>query len=200
MHTAEQEERMAASVHRLKVTLRSVKPPIWRRIEVASDVTLAELSDLLECAMGWLGGHLHAFEAGGITYERPDPDDGFSRHAEDETEHRLGDVLTASGAKMRWDYDFGDGWQHDVVVEAIAPLDPSVDYPRCVTGRRACPPEDCGGPWGFGELLEAITDPAHPRHDELIEWLPDGYDSDRFDADEATQDMRAPRPLAEDWW
>jgi hypothetical protein len=108
-----------ATVHRLKVTLRSVKPPIWRRIEVASDVALAELSDLLEGAMGWLGGHLHAFEADGVTYERPDPDGGSFRRSRDEAEHRLGDVLSEVGAKMRWDYDFGDGWQHDVVVEAI---------------------------------------------------------------------------------
>lgn len=189
-----------STVHRLKVTLRSVKPPIWRRIEIASDVTLAALSDLLEGAMGWMGGHLHAFEAHGVTYERPDPDEGLSRRAQDENEHRLGDVLTEVGAKMRWDYDFGDGWQHDVVVETIVPHVPSVEYPRCVTGRRACPPEDCGGPWGFHELLDAIADPSHPRHEELTEWLPIGYDPEEFDPDEATDDMRAPRPFADDMW
>jgi hypothetical protein len=189
-----------ATAHRLKVTLRSVKPPIWRRIEVESNVTLAALSDLLEGAMGWMGGHLHAFEAHGVTYERPDPDEGLSRRAKDENEHRLGDVLTEVGAKMRWDYDFGDGWQHNVVVEAIEPLVPSVEYPRCVTGRRACPPEDCGGPWGFQELLEAIADPAHPRYKELIEWLPIDYRLEEFDPDEATDDMRAARPFADDVW
>ena len=191
---------MTATMHRLKVTLRSVKPPIWRRIEVASDQSLAELSDLLEAAMGWMGGHLHAFEADGVTYERLDPEEGLSRRAEDESEHRLGVVLGEVGAKLRWDYDFGDGWQHNVVVEAIEPLDPAVEYPRCVTGRRACPPEDCGGPWGFEELLEAIADPAHPRHDELTEWLPPGYDPAEFDPEQATEDMRSPRPLADDWW
>lgn len=191
---------MTATVHRLKITLRSVKPPIWRRIEVPSDVSLADLSDLLEASMGWMGGHLHAFEADGVTYERPDPEDGLSRRAKDESEHRLDVVLGEVGAKMRWDYDFGDGWQHNVVVEAIEPLDPAVEYPRCITGRRACPPEDCGGPWGFEELLEAIADPTHPRHDELTEWLPPGYEPAEFDAEQATQDMRAPRPLADDWW
>ena len=88
---------MTATVHRLKVTLRSVKPPIWRRIEVTSDVSLAELSDLLEAAMGWMGGHLHAFEADGVTYERQDPEEGLSRRAEDESEHRLGVVLGEVG-------------------------------------------------------------------------------------------------------
>lgn len=190
---------MTATVHRLKVTLRSVKPPIWRRVEVASTVTLAELSDLLEGAMGWMGGHLHAFEADGVTYERPDPDGWSFRRSEDGAKHPLGEVLTEAGAKMRWDYDFGDGWQHNVVVEAIEPLDPSVEYPRCITGRRACPPEDCGGPWGFQELLEAIAVPAHPRHFELTEWMPDEYVPERFDPDDATDDMRAPRPIADDW-
>ena len=191
---------MTATLHRLKVTLRSVKPPIWRRIEVASDVSLAELSGLVEAAMGWMGGHLHAFEADGIIYERPVPDGWSFRRTEDEAKHRLGTVLGKVGAKMRWDYDFGDGWQHNVVVEAIEPLDPAVEYPRCIAGRRACPPEDCGGPWGFEEILEAIADHAHPRHDELAEWLPLGYDPAEFDADQATEDMRAPRPLADDWW
>ena len=147
------------SVHRLKVTLRSVKPPVWRRIAVPSDLTLGELSPLLEAAMGWLGGHLHLFDVAGMTYGTPDPDWGTDDL--DEGRFRLGDVLPTVGSRMRWDYDFGDGWQHNVVVEAIESLAPSVEYPRCVTGRRACPPEDCGGPWGFQELLEANADPAH---------------------------------------
>lgn len=187
------------TVHRLKVTLRSVKPPIWRRIEIDSEVSLAELSDLLEAAMGWLGGHLHAFEANGVTYESPDPDDGLFRGSKDESDHTLSDVLAEVGTKMRWDYDFGDGWQHAVEVEAIEPADASITYPRCTGGRRACPPDDCGGPWGFEELLEAIADPAHPRHDELTEWLPPGYDPAHFEPDEATEDMRTPRPLADEW-
>ncbi len=189
-----------ATVHRLEVTLRSVKPPVWRRIEVDSDTALDELSDLVEAAMGWLGGHLHAFEVDGVVYERADPEEGLSRRARDESEHQLGDVLAETGAKMRWDYDFGDGWQHDVVVEAIEPADPDAAYPRCVGGSRACPPEDCGGPWGYEELLEAIGDTGHRRHRELTEWLPPDWDPADFDPHEATQDMLAPRPLGDDWW
>lgn len=135
-----------------------------------------------------------------MTYERPDPNGWSFRHSEDDAKHRLGEVLTEVGATMRSDYDFGDGWQHNVVVEAIEPLDPSLGCPRCVIGRRACPPEDCGGPWGFQEMLEAIADPAHPRHEELTEWLPIDYDPEEFDPDEATDDMRAPRPFADDVW
>jgi len=189
---------MIPTVHTLKVTLRGLRPPIWRRIEVASDVTLAELSSLLEAAMGWFGGHLHGFDVDGVIYQ-PSPLDGPSFvDTRNEADHRLSEVLPTIKSKMRWDYDFGDGWQHNVVVEAIEPADDTVDYPRCIGGRRACPPEDCGGVWGFGDLLDAIDDPAHPRHDELNDWLPLGYDPTHFDADEVTEDMHAPRPLL-DW-
>lgn len=189
----------AKTVHRLKVTLRQVKPPIWRRIEVPSDIKLSDLSDVLEAAMGWYGGHLHAFEAGGVVYEPPDPEGfSFGRRPVDERKARLGEVIPVVGSKMRWDYDFGDGWEHDVLVEAIAPRQAEVTYPICLTGKRACPPEDCGGPWSYGDLLAVLADPAHPEHDELVEWLPPGFNPAEFDAGEATVDMREVRPL-EGW-
>ncbi len=191
---------MSTTVHRLKVSLATVKPPVWRRIEVASDVTLAELSNLLEAAMGWLGGHLHSFDVDGVNYERPDPDEGLYPGARNEADHQLGDALTEIGAKMRWDYDFGDGWRHTIGLEAIEAVDPAINYPRCFAGRRACPPDDCGGPSGFSDLIDAIADPTHPRHNELTEWLPPGYDPAHFDPDEATDDMQAPRPLTDDWF
>ena len=186
----------ARTVHRLKVTLRQVKPPIWRRIEVPSEIKLSDLSDALEAAMGWYGGHLHAFQAGGVTYELPDPDGfGFGQRAVDERKARLGEVLPTVGSKMRWDYDFGDGWEHDVLVEAVEPRRSDAIYPMCVAGKRACPPEDCGGPWGYGNLLEALADPSHLEHDDLTEWAPPGFDPEAFDAGEATEAMRSSRPL-----
>ncbi len=172
---------------------------MWRRIEVRSDVALDEFSGLLEAAMGWWGHHLHSFEADGAVYERPDPDDWLRRETHDESEHQLGDVLGDVGAKMCWDYDFGDGWQHDIEVEAIEAADPGATYPRCVAGRRACPPEDCGGPWGYAELLGAIADERHPRHVELVEWLPAGWDPAHFDPAESTRSMLTRRPFADDW-
>lgn len=184
------------SVHRLKVTLRGVKPPVWRRIVVYSDCTLGELAPLLEASMGWLGGHLHLFDVGGTRYGTPDPDwDTADLH---EGRFRLGDVLPSVGSKMRWEYDFGDGWEHDVVVEAIGPPEAGVRYPRCLAGRRACPPEDCGGPWGYEELLQALADPGNPDHAELREWAPPDFDPVQFDPVEATLAMHLPRPL-EGW-
>lgn len=180
---------------RLKVTLRQIKPPVWRRIEVPSNMRLSELAPVLEATMGWLGGHLHSFEAGGELYELPDEDDfGFPRAA-DERKFRLVGVLPAVKSKMLWSYDFGDGWKHDVVVEAIEARRTDVVYPVCIAGKRACPPEDCGGPWGYGDLLAALNDPAHEEHELLTEWAPPGFDADAFDIEEATRTMRSPRPL-----
>ena len=191
------------SVHQLKVTLRGVRPPVWRRIVVASDTPLSELAIVLEAAMGWMGGHLHAFDAGAVVYEHLDPDNDFGggfRRTVDERTVTVADVAATPGSKLRWDYDFGDGWQHNIVVEAILPADPTIAVPACVGGRRACPPEDCGGPWGYADLLDALADPDHERHDELPEWLPPGFDPAAFDADEATEAMRHPQPLLDDWF
>lgn len=183
------------TVHRLKVTLRQVKPPVWRRIEVASNIKLSELSGVLEAAMGWLGGHLHAFEADGVLFEIPDGESFGFRRTRDERKARLGEVLPAVKSKMRWDYDFGDGWEHDVVVEAIEPMKSDATYPVCIAGKRTCPHDDCGGPWGYGNLLAAISDPTHEEHEELSEWLPPGFDAEAFDIVEATEMMRSTRPL-----
>ena len=104
-------------------------------------------------------------------------------------------MLPGVKSKMRWDYDFGDGWQHDVVVEAIEPARSDVKHPVCLTGKRACPPEDCGGPWGYANLLAALRDPTHEDHEELTEWVGIEFDPENFDADEVTEDMRLARPV-----
>jgi len=180
------------TVHQLKITLRNVKPPVWRRIVVRSDTTLAELAAVLEAAMGWLGSHLHVFEVGRTRYGMLDPD--WDTDDLDESKFRLGGVLSDVGSKMRWDYDFGDGWEHEVLVEAIDPPEPEVDYPICVTGRRACPPEDCGGPWGYEELVNVLADPNQPDPNEIREWISE-FDPTEFDVGETTAAMRSPRPL-----
>jgi hypothetical protein len=185
------------TVHRLKVTLLQVKPPVWRRIEVPSETKLSALAGVLEATMGWLGGHLHAFEVGGVFYEIPSGESFGSRRTVDERKVQLGEVLPSVKSKMRWDYDFGDGWEHDVVVEAIEPRRVGVAYPVCRAGRRACPPDDCGGPWGYADLLAALADPTHEQHEELSEWAPPGFDPGAFDVEEATEMMRSARTPGE---
>ncbi len=181
---------MTKSVHQLKITLRGVRPPVWRRIVVDSAVTLSDLAPKMEAAMGWLGSHLHAFEADGESYAMPNPE--WLGDSHDETKFRLEQVLPSEGSKMQWDYDFGDGWEHDVIVEEIGPPEPDVTYPVCVKGRRAGPPEDCGGPRGYSELLEVIGNPDLDDPMELREWAPD-FDPEYFDPEEATEAMRSAR-------
>jgi len=183
----------ARTVHRLKISLREVKPAVWRRIEVPSEMKLSKLAATLEAAMGWQGGHLHAFVVGRQRYGVPDPD--WPSGELDERKVTVAEVLPFVKAKLRWEYDFGDGWEHDVVVEAIEPRQEKTRYPVCRAGQRACPPDDCGGPGGYEDLLEALADLNHPSHDELAEWVPPGFDPERFDLDETNAALRSPRPL-----
>lgn len=193
------------TVHRPKITLRSVKPPVWRRIDVASDTNLSDLAPMLIGAMGWMGYHLHEFE----TRDRrrfgvPDPDDDFGVDLgpplEDSSKFQISDVLGEGGAKVRFDYDFGDGWEHDVVPKTIETADPDTEYPGCAEGRRACPPEDCGGPAGYEDFLQALSDPTHQWHAEVTEWLGGTeFNPSAFDAAEATEIMRLPPEPLEDW-
>lgn len=143
--------------------------------------------------MGWLGGHLHVLDVDGTRYGVPDLDWGMDDH--DENRFWLGNVLPRVGIKMRWDYDFGDRWEHDVLVEAISPPQRGVECPVRLAGRRACPPEDCGSPWSCSDLLEAVANPDHPEHEELQDWLPPGFDPARFDIEETSTAMRSPRSL-----
>lgn len=144
---------------------------------------------------GWLGGHLHAYEADRTIYELPDGESGFGRRRTlDERKVRLNKVIPKVGSKMRFDYDFGDGWSHDITVEAVESAQPNVEYPRCVTGRRACPPDDCGGPSGYGELLDILATPTHPERVERVEWLGGLYDPEAFDPIETTEAMQNAEP------
>ncbi|MHB1500590.1 MAG: plasmid pRiA4b ORF-3 family protein [Candidatus Dormibacteria bacterium] len=169
------------SIHQLKVTLRHVSPPVWRRIQVPSNASLGELHFILQTAMGWDDDHLHLFSVRGAEYADGRVEDPWGVSSpKNEDRARLALVAPAR-TRLRYEYDFGDGWEHDLVVERVFPAEPGVTYPRCVTGRRACPPEDCGGPAGYADLLEALTEPANPRHQELLDWFEDGFDPEAFD-------------------
>ena len=179
MGTTQRAPAVPASVHQLEVTLQGIRPPIWRRLRVPSDATLARLHGILQAAMGWEDAHLHRFRVGGTTYG----DRVFLGGVVDRGERtaRLGQVAPRAGDELAYEYDFGDGWEHALVVKAVLPPEPGVRYPVCVAGKRACPPEDCGGAWGYGELLDAIGDPGHPAHAELVAWLGGPFDPEAFD-------------------
>jgi hypothetical protein len=166
-------------IYQLKVTLRGIQPPIWRRLQVASDITLYELHRLLQVAMGWMDCHLHEFARGHTLYGTSDREFGIARLPEKKI--RLLDVLFRPRDKMTYQYDFGDSWEHNIVLERILKPSAETSHPICLAGERACPPEDCGGIPGYYELLEALADTEHPEHDHLMEWTGGGFDPERFD-------------------
>jgi hypothetical protein len=171
------------AVYQVKISLRGARPPIWRRLRLPAGITLSQLHDVIQAAFGWTDSHLHAFEVGGRSYSRPEFGlDEYQGRFADEARARLGKVLPATGGRLRYTYDFGDGWEHDLVVEEILPPD-GVPHAVCVAGRRAGPPEDCGGVWGYAELLEILADPSHPEHAERADWLGDLSDPAAFEKD-----------------
>ncbi|WP_218125655.1 plasmid pRiA4b ORF-3 family protein [Sinosporangium album] len=168
--------RTAPTVHRIKVTLAGSRPPIWRRVEVPSAITLRGLHDVLQAAFGWEDYHLWAFESPLARYGIADPELEIA----DAAAKRLDQVALAQHDRLGYTYDFGDNWEHTIVVEAVTPAEPGIAYPRCLTGRRACPPEDCGGIWGYNYLLEILADPKHEEHGDRLAWLGLGS-ADQFD-------------------
>jgi hypothetical protein len=163
-------------IYQLKITLKDIRPPIWRRILVA-DVSLEELHEIIQVAMGWENYHLYDFAFGSTRYT--DPRGMEDLDMEDASRARLG-TLVKEKSRFTYTYDFGDDWRHEILVEKILPADTSREVPSCVDGKRACPPEDCGGPWGYGDFVEAIGDPGNERHEELREWAGD-FDPEAFD-------------------
>lgn len=145
----------AASAFQLKVTLLDTKPPIWRRILVDGSISLDGLHEVIQAGFGWWNCRLHEFEIGRTRYGIPDPDWDFGPTTVDERTVRL-DAVAAAGSPFHYTYDFGDDWRHKVVVEKVGPVEPGTAVPACVGGRRACPPEDCCGPWGYQDLLESL--------------------------------------------
>lgn len=176
----------APQVYQLKITLKHVKPPVWRRVVVPDDVTLAQLHGVVQTAMGWSDTHLHEWELDGVRFGDPvdlDDDDLASE------EVRLAEIA-AEGTRLRYTYDFGDDWEHQVLVEKVRPPLVGEPLPACTGGRRGCPPEDVGGPWGYDDFLEAYGDPGNPEHADLREWAGPFFDPEAFDAAEVTEMLR----------
>jgi Plasmid pRiA4b ORF-3-like protein len=181
----------AAPVCQLKITLKDSRPPVWRRVLVAGDTPLARLHRILQVTMGWEDCHLHQFTIHGRDYGVPNRDLGpFGRRIENEKNAKLMSIVYGEKDRFIYEYDFGDSWTHQIVVEKIAPREAGKPYPVCVAGARACPPEDCGGVWGYMNFLEAINDPKHPEHDNMIEWIGGGVDPEAFNMDGINQRLR----------
>jgi hypothetical protein len=171
--------RTALTVHILRVTLLDVSPPVWRLIRVPSAITLGGLHVIVQTAMGWEDRHLHEWRIGDRSFGPPDEED-WGEGMDDESTALLADVAPADSI-LRYDYDLGDGWEHLVEVEAVEPYDATVPPVAVLDGARAAPPEDCGGPPGYEHLLDALSDPSDPEHDEMVAWVGDRFDPEEFD-------------------
>ena len=185
-------------IYQIKVTLLGTDLPIWRRLRVPANLTPETLHDVLQLAMGWEDCHIHDFRIGQQRFGTPDPMErefGGPRTASERTA-RLFQVLGRAGIKAVYTYDFGDSWEHKIVVEKRLAPEPGRAYPVCLAGERHGPPKDCGGIPGFYNLLEAISDPGHEQHEELLDWLGDGFDPEAFSVDEVNRRLV---PIQR-WW
>lgn len=172
--------------YQVRVSLFDIEPEVWRRIIVPADIKLGKLSLVIQAAMGWTNSHLHQFKVGPVRYS--DPRFELEIDHEDETKVRLQHIVPISPGSFIYEYDFGDSWNHVVVVEEEWPAEiDERELPCCVNGARACPPEDVGGSIGYGEFLEAFLDPGHEDHEQMVTWAGDEFDPEAFDVEEADQ-------------
>ncbi len=166
-------------VYQLKVSLRYSKPTIWRRLLVPGSITLHQLHQIIQTAMGWTDSHLHQFIIADEYFGITSPEDW--QPVMNERRYRLNQIAPSEKVKFIYEYDFGDSWEHEILVEKIQAPEAGIKYPLCIKGKRACPPEDVGGVWGYMEFVEAMRDPNHEEHDSYIEWWDDDFDPEEFD-------------------
>ena len=181
------------SIYQLRIELADIEPPIWRSVQVPSSLTLDKFHRILQATMGWVDYHLHLFEIDGVTYGELDPDDSWAEDVVEERHVKLAEVVQREGTSFGYAYDMGDGGEHDVELTAIGAPDPHISYPVCIDGARNCPPEDCGGPLGYENLLAAVGDPPDPEFRELRDWIGGAYDAEAFDLARVNALLRALR-------
>lgn len=189
----------AERLYQFKITLKGIWPPIWRRIQV-KDGSLDKLHEHIQTAMGWMNSHLHQFMIGGVLHGDPQLlCEGWVDEVQpvDSRETRISTIVPVNGKPLRfeYEYDFGDGWHHEIVFEGCLRSARGARYPLCVDGARACPPEDVGGVSGYQEYLEVLANPEHEEHDSYLHWR-GRFDPEDFDASKATKRMRRGLP---DW-
>jgi hypothetical protein len=179
--------KKTGAVYQLKITLRDVRPPIWRRVQV-EDCTLSRLHEIIQVAMGWEFSHLYSFKVNGIDYGDLEMTGG-ELDMEDDRRVKLSRLVPGEKFKFHYTYDFGDNWEHEVLVEKILAPGAGGTYPICVDGKRAGPPEDVGGAWGYMEFVETIRDPNHKSHREMLEWVGGEFDPEAFDIDAVNAEL-----------
>lgn len=179
----------SAKYYSLRIELLHIKPLIWRRLLVPASITLPELHLAIQGAMGWTDSHLHQFDIGGKSYDEPDEYDELKIIPENGK--KLSAVLGKEAGEFLYQYDFGDNWQHRVVVEQLQKAHPAWSGPLCTAGERACPPEDVGGPYGYQSFLEVIADSEHEENVHMLTWVGGIFDPEGFDINSANDRIAA---------
>jgi hypothetical protein len=174
-----------------KVSLSFIRPPIWRRVLLPDNATLGDLHQVIQIAMGWSNSHMHAFRIGGMHYTNQAASEMDDMGMENEECVLLADIVTQTEQKFIYEYDFGDSWEHEIVVEKFLSPDAETNYPVCLAGKRACPPEDCGSFPGYMSIVEALTaNKPTEGQKELLEWVDEDYDPECFDLDDVNRRLK----------
>jgi hypothetical protein len=184
------------TLYQLKIALKGIRPPIWRRVVVPSHITFAQLHDVIQTVMGWEDYHLYEFEIDDILIDIPDEEYGFSfvgrREKHDARKEKLEKFVTEEGEKFTYTYDFGDHWVHTITLEKIETTHDPLPHPICLKGKRACPPEDIGGIYGYMEVMDMLNGHGTKEEiEEFVEWYGGDYDPEYFDIDETNERLRS---------
>jgi hypothetical protein len=182
-------------IYQFKITLKDIKPPIWRRIQVPKKYNFWDLHIAIQDAMGWQDYHLYEFEiVNPLTGTKtiigiPNKDKDFADYKIlPGWKQKIADYFLRENQSAKYIYDFGDNWKHEIILEKILPKENNLTYPLCIKGERACPPEDCGGSYGYEDFLEIVGDPENEQHEEILEWVGGKFDSEHFDPNEVIFD------------
>ena len=182
---------MSQKIARIRIELEHIEPRIWRRVEVSVTTNLRALHEIIQAAMPWENYHLYQFAVGDRVYGEPDPEDAiWGRKIYQAKGMRLGTLIDRGVTELLYTYDFGDDWQHRVIVEAVSEADPGADYPLFVDGERTAPPEDVGGPTGFMEFIEAIAKRSHSQHKDMVRWYGGPFNPTDFGAESIAASLR----------
>ncbi len=183
---------MTKKTYQIQIALKGSGPKIWRRILVPSDLLLSDFHKVIQTTMGWTNSHLHQFIKNRTFYAKRMPDDSTWEEMDnvDYKKIKISDMLKKEKERIVYEYDFGDSWEHEIILEKILSIDEKRKYPVCLTGKNNCPPEDCGGVWGYSDLLEILKHPDNEEYEEYLEWLGEDFDPKYFDKDEVNKMLR----------
>lgn len=181
------QQNMTNQIYQIQIVLVNTKPKTWRRLLVNSDILLVDFHRIIQTSMGWTNSHLHQFNNGLTSYS---PEEFEVEDTKDSRTVKLKTILKKEGSKIVYEYDFGDGWNHDIILEKIIKAEDNGQIPRCIKGKGNCPPEDCGGPYGYMELLKTISNPKHEDYESMMEWLGGEFDPDFFDINQINQQLK----------